>query len=251
MFSTCPWDNPCSKRAWRSARSAGLVLLLLVLALQQGLPGDCPVAGNLLQTGHFPADHVQLLDAAEKLGLLLQEVFVRQADLKQRLPRLDRLALDGIDPRHRTRHGRRHLQRRPARTMDNDPGDADRALERAELHAGQAHADIGLGLARRAPGPRRRRADDRTAAWRRGRRLRVGRDPHPPRRGHARRDRFAFHSGEGTRPFCRRRFLPKPPRTGAGAPEARGYWWLPRLRPAGPGKTATKCSCGATINSSL
>ena len=99
MLSTCSRDSPCKSSACRCVRRSGFLFLLLVLAFQKRLAGDDPVGGHLFQPGHFAADHVEFLDGAEELRLHLQEVFVGQADLEQRLAGLNGLALDGINPR--------------------------------------------------------------------------------------------------------------------------------------------------------
>ena len=52
-----------------------------------------PIGRDFLQSGHFAANHVEFFHRLQEIGLHLQQVFVGQPNIKQRLARLDRLAL--------------------------------------------------------------------------------------------------------------------------------------------------------------
>ena len=124
----------------------GLLFLLLVLAFQERLAGNDPIGGHLFQPGHFAADHVEFLDGAEELRLHLQQVFVGQADLEQRLAGLNGLALDRINPRDHARHRRGDFQHGPTRTLDDHARHGHRPLEGPQFDLRQVQADVLLGL---------------------------------------------------------------------------------------------------------
>ena len=121
-------------------------LLLLVGPFEDGLAGDRALGRDLFKPCHLALDHVQLLDGAQEFRLLLQQVFVREPQFKQRLARPNGLALDGIDASHDPGQRRRDFDLRPARPLDNHPRHANRSLEWLERDASQLQTKVLTGL---------------------------------------------------------------------------------------------------------
>ena len=86
-------ERPCSRSRLPLRALCGLQFLLLVLAFQQGLAGDHPVGGNLLQTVDFPLDHIQFFRRLQELRLGFDDLLVGQAEIEERLAGSHRLAL--------------------------------------------------------------------------------------------------------------------------------------------------------------
>lgn len=143
-------DNPLHLLLGHPVQQQGLPLgsdrrfdlALLVLPFEELLAGHGAAGGHLFEPGDLALDDIQFLHRPQQGTLLFDQVFVGQAEVKQRPARRHRLALNRIDPGDNPRHRRGDDDLGLPRTFDECPRHGNRPLEILQSDQGECHAGV-------------------------------------------------------------------------------------------------------------